>query len=309
MNELRINPLNGKKIIFCPDRMKRPRDIKIVPVKEKKKFCPFCPGNEDKTPPEIFRLGEKKWKTRVFKNAFPIVKPEFGSVHNDFYVLSAFGYHEIVVESPNHHSDFRNIEHIRNTIITYIERFKDLSKRKHIKYISIFKNHGDASGASLRHPHSQIMAIDFIPNEIKIELKHIEEMKRILSVESKSERLIMKTKRFVVFAPFFSESPYEVWIVPKKKMRNISYFTKSDISDVSKTISTLMKAMKSLIGDFSYNLVVKQVLKDDYHMRIMIRPRLEISAGFEIDTDAVVNTAIPEKVAELIRKKLRAQKP
>lgn len=308
MNEIRINPLNGKKIIFCPDRMKRPKDIKIVPAKEKKKFCPFCPGNEDKTPDEVFRLGGRKWKTRVFENAFPIVKPELGSVRGDFDVRPAFGYHEIVVESPNHYSDFRNVSHVRNTIITYIARFNELSKKKRIRHISIFKNHGDASGASLRHPHSQIMAIDFIPDEMRTELRNSKKMKKVLSVESKSERMITKTERFVVFAPFFSESPYEVWIVPKKKMRNISQFDDDHVDEISKLISTLMKAMKSLLGDFSYNLVVKQVLKGDYHMRFEIHPRLEIPAGFEIDTGAAVNTAIPEKVAELIRKKLRGRK-
>ncbi len=308
MNEIRVNPLNGKKIIFCPERMKRPREIKVSPVKEKKGFCPFCPGNEDKTPPEIFRLGGKKWKTRVFENAFPIVKPEKGHLKGDFEIKPAFGYHEIVVESPRHNSDFRNLDHVRNTIITYIERFKDLSKRKGIKHVSIFKNYGEASGASLRHPHSQIMAIDFIPDEVKIELKHADTMKKILDKESKSERLIEKTRHFLIFAPFFSESPYEVWIVPKRKMNNISHLSKGEIDDLSKTLQRIMKAMKSLLGDFSYNLVVKQVVNGNYHMRIAIRPRLEIPGGFEMDTDAVVNTAIPEKVAELIRKKLRTKR-
>jgi len=312
MNELRINPLNENKIIFCPDRMKRPKDIKVA--KEKKsnaKKCPFCPGNEYMTPPEIFRLGGKKWKTRVFENAFPIFKPEKGKIKkiNKMFLLKpAFGYHEIIVESPNHNSTFVNYEHVKNTIETYIQRFRYLSKLKNVNHISIFKNYGRNAGASLTHPHSQIITTSFLPDEIKNEIKHKESdlMKKIIDEEISSERFIFKRGNFVCFAPFFSEYPYEVWIVPKRKIRNILFLKNKEKIELSKSLQTIIRAMKKVLGNFSYNMNVKQTIKHDYHMRITISPKLEIRGGFEIDTNAIINTAIPKKVAKLIRAKLKS---
>ncbi len=288
MNEIRTNPLTGKRIIFSPDRMKRPQDFNFSSKKISNKNCPFCPGNEGKTPKELFRLGGKKWKTRVIYNAFPIVKPEG----------KAFGYHEIVIESPDHFSNFTNKSHVKNTFKTYYQRYMELSRMKKIKHISIFKNYGKEAGASLTHPHSQIMAISFMPKEMAIEIKNTRKMKKILDDETNSKRLIFEDKNVVVFTPYFSEVAYEVWILPKKKARNILH---ADIDSLATAVNKIIKKMKKVLGDFSYNMILKQSIKKDYHMRIMIRPRLEIPAGFEIDTGVSVNTALPEKVAEYLR--------
>jgi len=180
MTELRKDPIIDNWVIISTERGKRPLDYKIKTEEEKKDSCVFCEGNESETPPEIFAFRKKGtkenglgWKVRVVANKYPALKMEEKEAILEkagiFEKMDGLGVHEVIIETPHHHKDFDNlsIENIILILKTYRQRYLDLFKDKRIKYILIFKNYGIDGGASLEHPHSQLIATPIIPQRIK----------------------------------------------------------------------------------------------------------------------------------------------
>ena len=165
MAELRLDPVDKYTVVIAPERNKRPKDVwdnsKNISGK-----CPFCPGNEDLTPPESFSLKDKldKWTIRTFPNKYPA----FIDSSKDYS-----GVQEVIVESASHNLNMGEYSegHLFNILNTYKSRILSLKKKFDIKYIVVFKNHGVSAGASLFHPHSQIVGLDFVPQRIKEKIK------------------------------------------------------------------------------------------------------------------------------------------
>jgi len=190
MPELRQNPITKDWVIIAPERGKRPDQFRhhtvkekiTTPDREKKDRCPFCPGNEEICGEAVLTYYEKpgedaqsKWTLRVVQNKFPaLIEGEETSritegTGNFFIKMNGVGYHEVVIEHPEHFQTIATMPHdaVESIISSYIERYQVLIKKPNVELITIFRNNGPVAGTSLRHPHSQIIASPIIPIHIR----------------------------------------------------------------------------------------------------------------------------------------------
>ena len=177
MRELRKDPVVGRWIILSSERRLRPSDFPEPDppaANGGRESCPFCPGHEAHTPPEIlaFRDGsapnEPGWTTRVFPNKFPALRVEETlerSGEGLYDRMSGVGAHEVIVESPEHDKDLSElpVEQIERVLRAYRERILDLARDTRLQYVLVFKNHGEPAGASLEHGHCQLIALPSLP--------------------------------------------------------------------------------------------------------------------------------------------------
>ena len=178
MSELRYNLISREWVIIAAERAKRPRDFSKAAKETKhlpefKPNCPFCPGNEDKTPTEIFRLGQERlWKVRVTYNKFPALSPKSGHQRfkeGTFRSMDGFGVHEVIVEHPRHNMiiPLMSEEEVADIIGVYKKRYLAIQQQEDIEAIVIFKNHGAEAGTSLEHAHSQLIATPIVPPQLR----------------------------------------------------------------------------------------------------------------------------------------------
>ncbi len=342
-NELRKDYLLDRWVVIATERSRRPTDLaKLKPEAAKTAVCPMCVGNENMTPPAIMLYKkengeikksedpltgerERNWFVRVIPNLYPAFSPpkqpgdEKQIVKNEF-LWTAIGHHEVIVESPNHDEGPADAElpQLELVIRAYIERFKDLSAKPYVKYVSIFRNHGLEAGASLSHAHSQIIATPMVPTTIREEQKASQAFCEdhgkcifcdIIEGETKGPRLVSEDGDFAVFAPYASINPMEFWILPKHHAPNIQKLTASEISAFAKNLKGSLKALKDIVNDPPYNYGIHQVIdieaKDSYHWHLEVYPKLATWAGFEKSTGCFINTVTPETAAESLRKAIK----
>ena len=185
MPELRKDPITGRWVIISTDRAKRPSDFSREPVVLKGGFCPFCYGHEDKTPPEILahrpgdgpgaRRDTPGWSLRVFPNRYPalMIEGDLDRAGEGVYDrMNGVGAHEVIVETPDHKSTLATLPEkaIEDVLWAYRDRMLDLKNDKRFRYVLIFKNHGEAAGASLEHTHSQLIALPIVPKRVREEV-------------------------------------------------------------------------------------------------------------------------------------------
>ncbi|MBI5562283.1 MAG: DUF4931 domain-containing protein, partial [Deltaproteobacteria bacterium] len=178
MPELRKDPIIGRWVIISTERGKRPSEFEFNQTPAKTGFCPFCPGNEPKTPGEVLAYrkdgggaNSAGWHIRVVPNKFPALKVE-GDLSREgdgvYDKMNGIGAHEVIIESPNHGESLSSIatRQFEEVLWAYRDRIIDLKKDTRLRYILIFKNHGEAAGATLEHSHSQLIALPIIPKRV-----------------------------------------------------------------------------------------------------------------------------------------------
>jgi UDPglucose--hexose-1-phosphate uridylyltransferase len=235
--ELRKDPVTGRWVIIATDRARRPSDFSREPVPPPVgRFCPFCYGNEQKTPPEILayrREGAPNspgWSVRVVPNKFPVLGIE-GELNRQgdgmFDRMNGIGAHEVIIETPDHNATMADMpeKQIEEVLYAYRDRMLDLKRDHRFRYIVIFKNYGEAAGASLEHPHSQLIALPVIPKRVKEEVDgsklYFDFKERCVycdimrQEESSGVRLVIETERFVALEPYAPRFPFETWIMPR----------------------------------------------------------------------------------------------
>jgi len=335
MTELRKDPIIDNWVIISTERGRRPLDYKIKTEEKKKDNCVFCERNEGETPPEIFafrKKGTRKnspgWKVRVVTNKYPALKMEEREAALEkagmFWKMDGLGVHEVIIETPHHHKDFHNlsIDNIVLILKTYRQRYLDLSKDKRIKYILIFKNYGIDGGASLEHPHSQLIGTPIIPQRVKEELnggkEYFNHNGRCIfcdyikqEIESKN-RLIKETKKYVVISPFAARFPFETWILPKYHNAYYEKTNNNGILSLARIMKEILSKIKKKLNNPPYNFIIHTApskefstrewpdLNKKYHWHIEIIPRLTKIAGFEWGTGFYINTTSPEEATRIL---------
>jgi UDPglucose--hexose-1-phosphate uridylyltransferase len=332
MPQLRQDPATKEWVIIAKERSKRPDDFKKTKsVDEKpayKKECPFCPGNEHLTPPETlaYRSGgpsnSKGWWLRVVPNKFPALSLD-GSLERKeekgfFRLMDGVGVHEVVIGSPIHNQLFCQMEdrQTEEVLLAYRERYLALRQDPRIKLIIIFKNHGEAAGTSLEHPHSQITGTAVVPSNIR---KKLEEAARYYDDHGRcvycdliqeelffGKRIVMDTEKFVVLHPFASRFPFETWIIPKEHQASFGLISIEDSKRFAKVLKTTLSKLYTKLNDPGYNYVihtapVKDEVEDYYHWHLQIIPRLTTTAGFEMGSGIYINVSLPEETAPFLR--------
>ena len=312
MGIIRKDYILDRWVYYATSRSKRPREFKSSPLKDESKVCYFCPLNEHLTPPEIGRVEYKgNWKMRWFLNKFPAVEKK-GSARlkpkKFFLERDSYGVHEIIVETPHHKSQLADlpVQQIRELLEVYKVRIKELNKLKGIKYVEIFKNHGEDAGTSLVHSHTQVVALPQIPSLVTDEAKASIKNRKclycdIIKKEAKSKRKIFETKNVVAFAPFASRFNYEAWIFVKKHKKTMEELEENEIEDLALALKRILVKLKKI--NASYNFFVHySPIGEDLHFHIEITPRIATWGGFEISTDAVINSVLPEDAARFYRR-------
>ncbi len=328
MPELRKDPITGRWVIISTERGKRPTDFGVVEEQKKGGFCPFCPGNEDKTPPEVLAYrpnggheNSKGWVVRVVPNKYPALQIE-GDLNRQgvgmYDKMNGIGAHEVVIETPEHDKnlDELSVEDITSALYAIRERVLDLRKDERFKYILVFKNHGHAAGASLEHTHTQIIAVPTVPKRAMEELRGSEGYYKykercvfcdIVTQELRDlERLVTQNGHYISVEPFAPRFPFETWILP---IRHYSSFERiptellHPLADILK--ETLTRISRSLANP-PYNLVIHSAPCQDehyphYHWHIEIMPKLTKVAGFEWGSGFYINPTSPEEAAKFMR--------
>ncbi|MDD5155955.1 MAG: galactose-1-phosphate uridylyltransferase, partial [Candidatus Omnitrophica bacterium] len=255
MPELRYNLISREWVIIARERAKRPKDFS-KPLKDKialpefKKDCPFCPGNEDKTPPETFRLQDKNsWRVRVTSNKFPALSPEEKHdrvMKGMFRSMSGFGVHEVIIDHPRHNAfiPFLSEKEIADIISVYRQRHCAIQQIEHIEAIVIFKNHGAQAGTSLEHPHSQLIATPIVPPQIRSRFDrsthYFDETGRCIFCQTleeelaAGERIVTQTSQFVSFIPYAELSPFHIWIFPRRHCASFADIQDKEIDDLAR---------------------------------------------------------------------------
>lgn len=331
MPELRKDPVIGRWVIIATERAKRPSDFHHPQIETtiNSAHCPFCAGHEGMTPPEILCMREAEskpnsvgWWVRTIPNKFPALQIEGGLDRQGvgvYDMMNGVGAHEVIIETPEHDKSLADLEthYIEKVLLTYRERMIDLRKDTRFKFILIFRNHRSSAGASLDHPHSQLIATPIVPKRVKEELngslKYFQFKDRcifcdIVRQEIKNkERVVLENNHFLTFTPYASRFPYEICIIPKVHSPCYESITGEEISALAKILKESLLKLKKLLDDPPYNYIVHTTpfslpsdLKD-YHWHIEVIPRLTQVAGFEWGTGFYINPVKPEDAARDLR--------
>lgn len=333
MSELRQNPATKKWVIISKERAKRPYEYTnkkknlLDELPAYSETCPFCPGNEDKLPEEGIIYERKKsdneWTVRVVPNKFPALtrcgNVEREEIDNLFLLMAGVGCHEVIIENPIHNTTIGLLpkEDVAEIIYTYRERFLSLSKDKRFKTVIIFKNHGEGAGTSLEHPHSQLIATPIVPQHIRHRIHeavgYYDDWGKCVycsSIETElkqKERIVSETEHFTAFVPFAAALPFETTIIPKRHAATFGEINDSEISDLSKILSNVLRTLYRKLNNPDYNYIIHTAPfsdkgEDYYHWHIEILPRLTKLAGFEMGSGIYINTSIPEECASFLQK-------
>ncbi|MBW2999775.1 galactose-1-phosphate uridylyltransferase [Candidatus Woesearchaeota archaeon] len=311
MGELRKDYILDRWVIIATERAKRPHQFKKEKAKEEKQHCFFCPGHEDETPPETFRIEEKgKWKIRVFPNKFAAVKPEGNAeirTDNKYFTFSDnYGAHEVLVETNNHKKQLSDlsIKQLKQVLDVYCLRIKELSKINGVKYVQVFKNHGKEAGTSIVHSHSQIIAYNKVPEVVEQEVNVSKNYGgcpycEIIETEKNSHRRCFENDSFLAFTPYASRFPFEIWIFPKNHVKSITELDDKALNDLASVMRPILLKLKELNASFNYVLHYAPE-GEDLHFHIELMPRLATWAGFEFN-GTVINIQSPEEAAKFYR--------
>jgi UDPglucose--hexose-1-phosphate uridylyltransferase len=329
MPELRKDPIIGRWVIISTERGNRPADFITAKTKPKGGFCPFCPGGEGKTPPEITAYREEGsepntegWHIRVVPNKFPALRVE-GELHRTgdgvYDKMNGIGAHEVIIESPDHDATLSTmgVKQFEEVLWAYRDRIIDLKNDERLKYLLIFKNHGEAAGASLEHTHSQLIALPIIPKRVAEELegslRYYNYKERcifcdiIRQEKSQGSRVVSENQDFLAITPYAPKSPFEVWILPKHHESNYENSQKHNYENLALIFSEILRRMDKVLDLPPYNFILHTApIKDTtqlahYHWHFEIMPKLTKTAGFEWGSGFYINPTPPEEAATFLR--------
>ncbi len=338
MSELRKDIIGGRWVIIASARGKKPDDFRPARPEIKKEpagFCPFCEGNESKTPAEVYALRKKGtrqdkpgWLVRVVPNKFPALTRGVPPVQHEngiFRWMDGVGVHEVVIETPDHDKELSDLPlyHLQHVLETYKKRVISIEEEFQYKYVHVFKNKGREAGASLSHPHSQIVATPIIPKKVNEELYGCERLHRqcgecivcrIIREETRvGERLILRNEHFCVIAPFAPRFPFEMRVYPLRHSAWYTSLTKVESLWLARTLKTTLGKLKTILSNPPYNFYIHQApnphlpheawanLKESFHWHLEIIPILTRVAGFEWGTGFYINPVPPETAAAFLR--------
>jgi len=243
-----------------------------------------------------------------------------GSVADGMYDrMDGIGSHDVVIETPRHDRQLEDmsVPEIADIFRTFILRVNELKKDPRIKYVMIFKNFGRNAGASLAHPHSQIVAMPMTPIRVAQEIAGAKKYREdrgvcvfcdILRQETRyKKRVVGETGNFLAVTPYASRFTFETWIIPKKHQSHFERMAPGLAADLAGIVKNTVGKLRASVEELSYNLIVHTMpLRDraagHYHWHIEIMPKLSRAAGFEWGTGFYINTVSPEDAAEMMNK-------
>ena len=315
-------------MILAPERSGRPAGMRRHQRPDLPFFepsCPFCPGNEHMTPPEIARVpNEEQWRHRVIPNRFPALSAESnGDITGDGHIreMGGLGSHEVVVESPLHDErlDEMDVDRVGSLLRLWRERARALSSEPWVRAVMIFKNFGDRAGTTLDHPHSQIMATAVCPPELShrqaVAAAYLEDSGRSVYADvledelDTGERLVAVRDSFAAIAPFASRVPYETWVLPREQQASFAELRDDQVPELAALVKSVLSGLRRGARDPDYNLLVQSApvgeeSSSSYRWHLVVLPRIATAAGFELGSGMSINCVAPEQAAKAMREAL-----
>ena len=328
MPELRREPVTGRWVIISTERRNRPTSYSSVPRRTEAVQCPFCPGNESHTPPEVLAYREPGtepdrpgWRVRVISNKYPALKVE-GSLDRApqgiYDQMNGVGAHEVIIETPEHAHDMVDMTdaEVREVLWSFRERMADLERDIRFKHIIVFKNYGEVAGASLEHSHSQLIATPIVPMRVQEEVngarRYFEFKERCIFCDiirqeiTDQRRIINDYDAFVAFAPYAPRFPFESCIIPKAHQSSYLEMSDHEYLVLARCLKDTLLRLKMGLNNPPFNFVLhtrplSRDFHDLYHWHFEIIPRLSKMAGFEWGTGFYINPTPPEEAAAFLR--------
>lgn len=337
MSRLRKDPIVGRWIIISTSRPKKPEDYHVVEAEDviTPADCPFCGGNEAKTPHEIasYRPEDSPpdaggWWVRVIPSKFPVLQVEGGLEREGSGIydwMNGVGAHEIIIESPEHAQRLEDLpeSQVEKVLWAYRDRILDLERDQRLRYVMVLKNQGLSAGAALNHTHSQIIATPIIPKLVKEKLdgakSYYDYKERCIFCDmvrqelAESARIIEESRHFVAFTPFAPRFPFEVWLYPKRHGCAYAEISKEEMMDLGRTLRHTLRRLGVVLNNPPYNYILYtapnrvprsghwHTLRDDFHWHLEIHPRVMQVAGFERGSGFYINPTPPENAATYLR--------
>ncbi len=332
MSILRQDPTTKDWVIIATDRGKRPDEFQKaiaqsdLPTHDP--ACPFCPGQENQTPPDILRYPHDSlhdWRVRVVPNKYAAVglnvEPYRKEEGHFFREMGGVGHHEVIIETSQHH---QRLSRMTTTDVELVlqashERYCALKLDPQVKSIVLFKNHGERAGTSLIHPHSQIVGTPVAPllvrKKYEVATSHFDDTGRCLYRDLVDEersarvRVLFESTRFVVFHPFASRVAFETWIAPKYEESTFGHVEPGHLAELADVLRRTLKTLDDALGDPDFNYILHSAPPEDdtkhyFLWHIQILPRLTTIAGFELGSGIFINTILPEDAAIHLKKYL-----
>lgn len=299
--QLCIDPITHVQVLYAPLRAKRTnalvREPCTLPVND---FCPFCPGHEKDTPPHVYRWPKAEttpWQLRVVPNRFPAVANGDEAADS-----AAFGHHSVLIESAKHDDDWTSltVEQLARILEACAIQLKAWLSDARSRFVQVFKNVGTRAGATLAHPHLQLMSLNHVPDYVSTEFSHsqAEIANHLQHMVNNRSLQVHADQHFVTLCPSVSRVPYEVWILPLHEKPYTS-LTEQEHQQLAQHIKVIHARLINAIGVVSHNIIWRLPPrgKDQYPWRIEILPRLTTFAGLEIGSGLYVNPILPDAAA------------
>ncbi|MFB6286506.1 MAG: DUF4921 family protein [Candidatus Bipolaricaulia bacterium] len=313
MTEVRQGRLSPRRVIVSEKRGQRPSDWVRRDEERSDRACPFCPGHEGETPPEIWALrddsgaDEPGWQVRVIPNKYPIVEP-----------------HELLVETPQHDADLPDLSpnEAERILAVYRDRMSAIAEAEGVAYPALFKNVGRAAGASRAHLHAQLIGLSFVPPAIESEFAMAEGHREttggclycdtIEAELARDERVVWADERFLVWSPEAAMAPYECWILPRAHTADFLATDDADLEALARVLTRTLAALYGVFeGRFAYNYYVHTTPLNGasrgdagFHWHLEILPRLGTPAGLEWGSSVFANAVPPERAADELRRRM-----
>jgi len=326
MVEIRKDYFTDKLSIVTSDRAGRPPSRHVDRAQ-----CPFCPGNEEMTPPAdlvLVKMGDTLvkqteteteritgWVVRAFQNKYPVVSPNAPPSFGEYphYSEPALGFHYVVVATPKHEESFGklDLDQWTNLLATMQDKIRWLYAQKGVSYVATYINQGKGSGQTVEHPHLQLVTLPRLPPVVEQEAVTVQNslnelgvcpMCQVVASESGGPRQILSTEFYIAFTPWASAHSYEFWIYPKRHQTSILKLSQKELMDLSLLLRSTLGGMAKVLGDVGFNLVVhssseKKTTKQ-IHWHVEVYPRITSWAGLELGSGIYVNEVSPELAAE-----------
>ena len=337
MSELRWDPLKQHWVIIATERGRRPRDFLVEPEPAEMVCCPFCYGNEERTPAEIYAVRPSGpangpgWQVRVIPNKYPALRIEGernSRGHGLYDVMNGIGAHEVIIETPDHNRGLAELTppEITEVLKAWQVRMLDLRRDTRFRHMVLFKNHGGRAGATLAHAHSQLIAVPLIPpvaaTELRVCRDYFAAKDRCIFCDviafelSHGDRIVRNLPNYVIMTPYAACFPFELRLYPKRHAYDFALLPDAELFEVAVALRDMLGRLKAVLKDPHYNFILHTApprhprhgkpgywssLEYDFHWHIELVPRLTQIAGFEWGTGFFINPTSPEETAAFLR--------
>lgn len=316
MSQLRLNPLTGRWVTIAAARSLRPEDFSRVRMAVEtgpSRPCPFCPGNEEESPAiETYGTGGE-WSVRIVPNKYPafsgtepMTVRNLGPVFNQ---APASGIHEVFVFSRDHEAGWADLDDLQAGLVMAAlrDRFEEHGRALAVRCSTAIVNHGREAGASLVHPHGQLLGMPFVPGEIAEEEAGFRRFAGscVLCTTAEAERdavfrVVHDADGVLVVCPYWSGVPYEMLVVPDAHGGHLAQAEPPTLAAVGRALRDVLDRLRRRVGDVAYNIVVHTLPHhhtDEFHWHVHVVPRIQSVGGFEQGTGVTINIVTPEEAA------------